>query len=111
MSKPKKTHTIEEVDKLTLQSERNGFIVGMVEAHRIFTVTMTDIKVSIENMQEIYAVSNHLGNQNSKVEELQLVWDALTHFDNMFQDKYDTSLENAKDLEYYDEIAAELDVF
>lgn len=107
----KKTHTIEEVDKLTLQSERNGFIVGMVEAHRIFTVTMTDIKVSIENMQSIYDVGNHVGQHTPKIEALQFVWDALTHFDNMFQDKYDTSIDNAKDPEYYGEIAAELDAF
>lgn len=105
----KKTHTVKEVDELTLQAERNGFITGMVAAHNAFYEALTELKTSVENIQAIYDLGDHFGQKTAKVEELQFVWDTLTHLDGMFQDRYDATIDKAKDENSYDELVAEID--
>ena len=106
----KKTHTVQEVNELNHLAEREGFMLGMVESHRIFYNTLTDIKAAIENMQSIYYIGDHFGERKQKIEELQLVWDTLTHLEDVFQGRYDTSIDNSKDPMNYDELIAEHDM-
>ena len=106
----KKTHTVKEVDELNHLAEREGFMLGMVEGHRIFYTTLTEIKSAIENMQAIYYIGDITGARKQKIEELQLVWDALAHLEDVFQGRYDTSIDNAKDPENYDELLFQHDL-
>ena len=105
-----KTHTVKEVDELNHLAEREGFMLGMVEGHRIFYNTLTEIKAAIENMQAIYYIGDITGQRKQKIEELQLVWDTLTHLEDVFQGRYDTSIDNAKDPENYDELLFQHDL-
>lgn len=107
----KKTHTVKEVDELTLSAERTGFMVGMIEAHRLFYNTLTDFKVTFENMWSIYNQGLITGERKAKVEQMQFVLDTLAVFEDVFQDKYDTVIDNHKtDKEFYDDIAADVDL-
>jgi hypothetical protein len=105
-----KTHTVREVDELNHLAEREGFMLGMVEGHRIFYTTLIQVKAAIENMQAIYYIGNLTGARKQKLEELQLVWDTLTHLEDLFEDRYYISIDNAQDPENYDELLHEHDL-
>lgn len=106
----KKTHTLKEVDELTMNAEREGFIAGMVVANNAFYEALTELKTSVENIQAIYDLGNYFGKKTAKVEELQFVWDTLTHLNDMFQGRYDTAIDKTKDQDMYDELVADLDL-
>jgi hypothetical protein len=106
----KKTHTLKEVDQLNHLAEREGFMLGMVEGHRIFYNVLGDIKMSFENMWSIYTQGFLSEERKKKMAEIQLVLDTLTHFEDVYQDRYDTAIDNSKDPMNYDELLAEHDL-
>lgn len=106
----KKTHTVKEVDELTLGAEREGFMLGMIESHRIFYTVLGDIKMSFENMWAIHSQDFMTEERRKKVAEFQLVLDTLAHFEDVYQDRYDTAIDNSKDPMNYDELIAEHDL-
>ena len=106
----KKTHTVKEVDQLNHIAEREGFMLGMVEGHRIFYNVLGDIKMSFENMWSIYTQGFLSAERKTKMAEIQLVLDTLTHLEDVYQDRYDTAIDNSKDPMNYDELIAEHDL-
>jgi hypothetical protein len=106
----KKTHTVKEVDQLNHIAEREGFLLGMVEGHRIFYNVLGDIKMSFENMWSIYTQGFLSAERKTKMAEIQLVLDTLTHLEDVYQDRYDTAIDNSKDPMNYDELIAEHDL-
>jgi hypothetical protein len=106
----KKTHTVKEVDQLNHIAEREGFLLGMVEGHRIFYNVLGDIKMSFENMWSIYTQGFLSAERKTKMAEIQLVLDTLTHLEDVYQDRYDTAIDNSKDPMNYDELLAEHDL-
>jgi len=86
MAKKKKfTYTANDVD----QASADGFLEGMAETHGIVFDAINELQQSVENVQSIYYIGNVVGNKNAKVQELQTVFDALTHLKDVFEDKYD----------------------
>jgi hypothetical protein len=106
----KKTHTLKEVNELNHFAEREGFMLGMIEGHRIFYNVLGDIKMSFENMWAIYTQGFLSEERKKKMTEIQLVLDTLTHFEDVYQDRYDTAIDNSKDPMNYDELLAEHDL-
>ena len=97
MSKEKKTHSLSEVDALTMSAEAQGVITGMVEAHRLFYNATTDVKLGLENLQGIYEIGNELGKRTKDIQDLQFVLDAITYLEERFQGDYDGRIDTYKE--------------
>lgn len=89
MSKDKKTHSLAEVDALTMKAEAQGVLIGMVESHRLFYDATTDVKLGLETLQGLYEIGNDLGKRTKDIHDLQFALDALTYLQIKFQDYYD----------------------
>jgi hypothetical protein len=89
---PKFTYTGEDVDL----ASADGFLEGMATTHGIVFDAIEELQKSIENVQSIYYIGDVIGNKTAKVEELQTVIDALTHLKDVFQDMYDTTMDEHK---------------
>lgn len=86
MSKKKKvTYTGNDVD----QASADGFLEGMAETRGIVFDAIEELQQSIENVQSIYYIGNVIGNKDARVQELQTVFDSLTHLKDVFQANYD----------------------
>lgn len=89
---PKFTYTGADVDL----ASADGFLEGMAATHGIVFEAIEELQKSIENVQSIYYIGDVIGNKTAKVEELQTVIDALTHLKDVFQDMYDTTMDDHK---------------
>jgi hypothetical protein len=86
MAKKKKfTYTANDVD----QASADGFLEGMAETHGIVFDAINELQQSVENVQSIYYIGNVVGDKNVRVQELQAVFDSLTHLKDVFQANYD----------------------
>lgn len=94
MSRDKKTHSLSEVDALTMSAEAQGVLTGMIEAHRLFYDATTDVKLGLENLQGIYEIGNDLGKRTKDIQDLQFVLDAITYLEERFQDYYDGRIDS-----------------
>ena len=94
MSKKKKqfTYTGADVDL----ASADGFLEGMAETHSLVFDAIEELQRSVENVQSIYYIGNVVGDKDAKVQELQAVFDSLTHLKDVFQDKYDTAMDEHK---------------
>jgi hypothetical protein len=89
---PKFTYTGNDVD----QASADGFLEGMAETHGIVFDAIEELQKSLDNVQAIYYLGDVIGKKTAKVEELQTVIDALAHLKDVFQDKYDTVMDEHK---------------
>ncbi len=91
MSKKKKqfTYTGNDID----EASADGFLEGMEETHAIVFEAIEELQQSVENVQSIYYIGNVVGDKNARVQELQAIFDSLTHLKDVFQAKYDESMD------------------
>ena len=94
--KEKKQYTQSEVDAIVADTKQEFIIFGMTEGHRVAFNAITRVKAAVENMQAIYYIGDIIGERKQKIEELQLVWDTLTHLEDTFQGEYDSVIDSHK---------------
>lgn len=107
MAKEVKTHTTSEKE----EAQAEAFINGMIVTYMLVEDALEELKKSLDNVQAVFYIGNVVGKRTETVEQLQLAWDALTHLQDVVQDKYDTELDKHKAIlrrHEYDELRDEL---
>lgn len=92
-TKKTKTFTIDEVDKMTLNAERLGFVNGMATCYELLDEVLRKLQNSVEDVQAIYYIGNVVTKKAQQVSELQVAFDTLTQLRDMMSDAYFTKLE------------------